>query len=497
MGPTTAELQLPTDLGMLPVVRAYTRELAALADLATNDSAGLVWAVEAACTDIIEHAFDPGESSTLRVVGELSPGALTMAIHERGLPFDPSLVANDSAPPAEDAAPAAVRAPLWQHIRQAVDEARWLNHGPQGMELRLTKSGLRATSPAVAPTDERPSAHDVPQAPEQHYTIRRLQPQEAIQVAQLIYRGYGYTYPNPAVYSAERMVHLNETGELISVVAVDESGTLVGHYALERPDLGPVAESGQAVVAPAHRGRKLMEQMRAFLEQEGRRLGLRGIYGQPVTLHTFSQRVQEVFGGRDCGVSLGLIPAVQLKAITDDAAPPRTSVMLYFKYLQPAGTTQVHVPPHHRAMVERIYDQLGAPVELGAASAPHAHGKVSVSYVKTFQLGTIRVRQVGADTIAEVRRAREDLVEAAGVEAVFLELPLAQSATPRVCHAAEADGFFFSGIGPGFAEDGDVLRLQHLASPLDASRLQVLSPFGRELLAYVVAERARVAPAAG
>src|SRR5688572_27611499 len=370
MGPTTAELQLPTDLGMLRVVRAYTRELAALADLTTEDSAALVWAVEAACTDIIEHAFDPGESSTLRVVGELSPGALTMAIHERGLPFDPSLVANDSAPPAEDAAPAAVRAPLWQHIRQAVDEAQWLNHGPQGMELRLTKSGLRAASPTVAPTDERPSAHDVPQAPEQHYTIRRLQPEEAIQVAQLIYRGYGYTYPNPDVYSAERMVHLNETGELISVVAVDESGMLVGHYALERPDLGPVAEAGQAVVAPAHRGRQLLERMQACLIEEGQRLGLCGIYVQPVTAHTFTQRVQEHFGVRLCGVSLGVWPALDFKQFAEETHPRRSSLLLYFKYLQPPPLATVHVPARHRAMVERIYANLGQPVELQPGRAP-------------------------------------------------------------------------------------------------------------------------------
>ena len=66
--------------------------------------------------------------------------------------------------------------------------------------------------------------------------------------------------------------------------------------------------------------------------------------------------------------------------------------------------------------------------------------------------------------------ARADLVETAGVGAVFLELPLAQPAAAHVCEAAEADGFFFSGIGPRFAADGDVLRLQYLAEPLDTAR---------------------------
>jgi hypothetical protein len=50
----------------------------------------------------------------------------------------------------------------------------------------------------------------------------------------------------------------------------------------------------------------------------------------------------------------------------------------------------------------------------------------------------------------------------------------------------------FSGLGPSFAADGDALRLQYLSVPLDAASLQIASPFGRELLAYVEAERERV-----
>jgi hypothetical protein len=287
-------------------------------------------------------------------------------------------------------------------------------------------------------------------------------------------------------------VHLNATGELVSVVAVDESGAVVGHYALERPGLGPVAEAGQAVVAPAHRGRKLMEQMHACLEREGQRLGLGGIYVQPVTAHTFSQRVQEDFGVRPCGVSLAVWPALVFKQIAEEAEPERSTLMLYYKYLQPPAPTVVHVPAHHRAMVERIYASLGGPVKLQIGRAPRGHGKISVSYLKTHRLATIHVQQIGVDTAAEVRRVREDLVETAAVDAVLLELPLANPGAVHLCEAAEADGFFFAGLGPGFAPEGDVLRLQYLTVPVDCTRLQILSPFGRELLAYVDAERERV-----
>ena len=54
------------------------------------------------------------------------------------------------------------------------------------------------------------------------------------------------------------------------------------------------------------------------------------------------------------------------------------------------------------------------------------------------------------------------------------------------------DGFFWSGVGPCYATDGDMLCLQYLATELDLGLVQVAGPAGRDLLAYVAAERARV-----
>lgn len=74
----------------------------------------------------------------------------------------------------------------------------------------------------------------------------------------------------------------------------------------------------------------------------------------------------------------------------------------------------------------------------------------------------------------------------------MVKLPLAQSGTPGVCGALEGRGFFFTGIGPCLAADGDVLRVQTLAEELDLAELQIEAPFARELLAYAASERARV-----
>src|SRR5262245_56274571 len=106
------------------------------------------------------------------------------------------------------------------------------------------------------------------------YTIRRLGPADAGEVVRLVRAIYGDSYYPTELYDPERIVHLNEVGQLVSILALDSAGQVVGHYALERPDLIPVAEASDAIVLPEHRHHHLMEEMRILLREEAVRLGL-------------------------------------------------------------------------------------------------------------------------------------------------------------------------------------------------------------------------------
>ena len=142
---------------------------------------------------------------------------------------------------------------------------------------------------------------------------------------------------------------------------------VVGHLGLERPELGTIAESSDAAVAPAHRHRHLLERLRVCAEEEGRGVGLQGLVGYPVTTHPFSQRMDEANGARLCGVVLGQLPrSTSFKGITSEPSPQRVSTLLYFKYLGAPPSAIVHAPPQHRPMLERLYANLGAPAEFNA-----------------------------------------------------------------------------------------------------------------------------------
>jgi hypothetical protein len=324
------------------------------------------------------------------------------------------------------------------------------------------------------------------------YTIRRLLPEDAAGVVACVREVYGDSYIiHTELYHPEEIVRLNETGRLVSVVALDGRGRIVAHYALERQDLRlPAAESGEAMVLAEHRHHHLLEQMRVLLEQEAHRLGLRGIFGRTVTNHVYSQKAVERFGEKPCGVSLGRTP----RTFQNMRAPlfQRMSIVFYFKYLQPEQCRPLHLPARHRAMCSSIYQQFGIAAQWQDETATLGPGQHAVDFRPELQRAIIQVHRVGHDTMEAVRSVRRELGGAGRAEVIYLELPLTQPGTPAVCEAAEAERFFFSGIAPLYLTDGDALRLQYLAVELDTSLLQIANPFARELLAYADGERQRV-----
>ncbi len=485
------ELILPANKMFLPVARAFMRELAALAGLPAREGQNLELAVEEACFESLEQDFDPGEMSTIKLKGELNRSALILAVLDQGLPVDLCSLPSYCPPRDGDVNRVSTTGLGLYLIRHAADQVEWINHGKEGKEMRLTKYLHQAdVTEHLAKEELTLFRQDEPPAPQQSYTIRLLSAKEAIMVAQCIYRAYGYSYPDDYMYYPERIVHMNETGKMISAVALDEAGKIVGHCALVRHDQGLVAELDHAVVAPANRKGGLLQRMTALLEKESCHNSLRGIYVQAVTTHTFSQRVIENLGYRECALFLGLLPrSIRFKKIRSDPLSQRESCAVYYKPVGPLAGSKIYAPEQHSEILRQIYQHLRLSADFREGVEPEGQGTLKVTYHSSLGFGEIRILQLGKESRTELKRGLLDLLEIAGAETVYLDLPLAQAGTPDLCTAAEAYGFFFSGLGPGFAPDGDVLTLQYLKDELDTSQIQMASPFGQKLLDYITEEQ--------
>ena len=485
------ELIIPNQIELIYLVRKFIQEMADLCNFSEKKIMKLVLASDEAFTNIISHAFEKDEDGKISIIANITPLRLVLSFVDEGVPFSENLVPKYD-PIIENQEIIDTKGLGLFLIRMNVDDLEWLNYGRNGKELRLIINREKEELDTFSNEDVEEEKIEVILAPEQNYTIRLLKDTECIRISQCIYKTYGYTYPNEDLYYPDRIKSLNSNGELISAVAVDEAGDIVGHYALERPGLGKAAESGQAVVEPEHRGRNLMTRMRTFLEEEACRIGIFGIFSQPITNHVLSQMVNEHFGSHVAGVTLALIPETLHIKKMKTTNSKRVTSMLYYKSVAKRSDVFIYAPLHHQEMIEQIYENLGLQYSLAKGKSYEGEGKTEVKFHSGWGFGTISVINSNSSTAVEVKRALNDLCNFAFSKVVYLELPLNDPRTPELCVESEKMGFFFSGIGPDFGNDFDTLRMQFLNCDVNFSEIQIVNDFGIKLFDYIMQERKRI-----
>jgi hypothetical protein len=302
---------------------------------------------------------------------------------------------------------------------------------------------------------------------------------------------YGHNYVHPEVFSPVRYWKKVEAGELIPVIARDDSGDAAGHVALEREPGSVIAERGQAVVLPAYRGRHLLEKMTERLTEEAVRLGLAGIYAMPVTTHTFSQRNDERAGMPPCAVLLGAAPETShSKDLPVPTAGQRQSFLITFRFMNPPAARAICVPDAYRDTVAEIYRSLGVTVSLRDSALPEASASSTAVKVDHRGYGKIHFERIGTNSGVELAQALCD-VRGLGARTVQLSAPIDEPGLLPLVEAARNAGFFFCGLGPAFANGRDTLLLQRLDEPLDINKLQLFSEPTKKLAAFINDDRLR------
>lgn len=480
------ELQLTSDPRVLPSVRAFAHETLRQLPLSVADASAIESLVVGAIEDAVEHAYRPGEEGAIKLSINEAHGRLEILIRDFGLPQDVAelerrLHAEEKAADRLFGCPSA-----------AIDEVHWLAFGPEGKALQVRKwLHDRSIIEHAEAANLTPFVESPPLAPQQQYTVRRMQPSEAVQVSQLMYRTYGGTYFNPDVYYPERVAAHNANGSVISFVAVAENGYVAGHIALELNQPGRVAESGQAAVDPAHRGRGLLERMKELSLEVASQRNLIGWYADAVAVHELTQKSNVNHGGKLTGVELGISPKTEkFRGFGDQ--PQRVTCLLYFHWLKPAAERTVSVPQRHREVVSQIYRRLGCPISFIEGAPPAGHGTLAVKADPAAGTAFIRADQLGADTVHAIRHAKRELVERSHAEAVFVELPVDDPGSASVIEDLAAYGFGFAGIAPHFSPRGDLVRLVYLIEPLAREPIKTYDADAAELVDYVLAEQQRV-----
>jgi len=425
------------------------------------------------------------ESGDIEINMALSERYLTLSFIDKGLPINislPQTVFTDLDSIDTEGLELLL-------IKQFSHKAEWLNHGKEGREFKLY---FELPQQAIYNIPDLPEQEEAEKVSADDIVIRKFEPQWAMEISQIIYRAYGYSYPNEDLYFPERIIALNKSGQLVSVVAYDTvRKRIAGHYALEREALGAVAEIGQAVVAPAYRGLGLMKKIRLKTQEAGKALGLEGIMSKPVTVHLFSQKTNEALGAVPVGMGFGVSPVKKFKKIEADTTQ-RGSCMYYYLPLKKRERI-LCIPSRHRQVIAKIYSHLKLAYSFCAPAAkPRTEGKVESSYAAGFETGSIFVTQIGEDNLHYIKEASFNLLFSMKAKVLLLYITMEDRAVDPLIQGVEQERFFFSGILPSFVGGRDVLVYEFLPEAIDESKVEIYSEEAKALVHYISTERRSV-----
>ncbi len=323
--------------------------------------------------------------------------------------------------------------------------------------------------------------------------FRFLEPDEGDVLTRAIEMAYGDSYDVRWVYDSDEVSERLAAGTYVSCVAETPEGELLCHEGMSLAAAGDaVGHSGQAVTMPAARGQHLFTRTKRFLMDWAAAQGLAGMYSEATAAHPYSQRANIELGAHETGFLLGWIPA----SVSNDAAAEgrrgRQSAALFYTKLNDGQERPVYVPERHRDIVGQtieLCDLRGTLAEPPAEIELAKRSGLDVAIDADHNLALITVHVPGADLEQAVAAERHHLFHRAGLDAIYLDLPLATPATALVAEDLERLGVSYSGVFPNSRCDGDVLRMQSLhrvrVKPDDVS---VASDHGQELLDYVLAD---------
>jgi len=484
-------LTITNEIAYLHAIQSFARELANEIGFGKDDQDAILLALEEAVTNVIEHAFEPAERAAFQIIFEPSTAGIKIIIKDRGLPYDPGLVPGYTEPDDIGDMPSHG---LGSYImKKCVDEVSFINLGKEGKELHLIKHFPKKS---IAEYDEASRSEPVPERSEksvfptqlQEIEVRLMRPSEAVEVSRLFYRTYGYSYFSDVMYYPDRLAELNRQGALISIVAVSGEGEIVGHQAMIRDALtDTIFEAGRGAVKTSFRGHNLLLRMMEFLIDKAKADGFKGIYGKPVTVHEYSQKVTGRIGFKDCAVLLGCAPSdIAFKGIAGKFSQRGTYVYCFLPLVQ-LPVVPVYLPSHHEAILRKIYSNLGLSKNFITSHSSVPEDDLSIMRSKIIpedNIAEIVIRHYGRDCVAALRRLLKDLC-VRKIDQITLFLDLGDPATGIMCEKFEELGFFLSGMIPCLHFE-DTLMLQYLNNiVLDYSQIDAYSDMTKELLAYI------------
>jgi anti-sigma regulatory factor (Ser/Thr protein kinase)/N-acetylglutamate synthase-like GNAT family acetyltransferase len=485
------QLHLSTDEQVLNPICEFTYSWCINSGLSAKEAQRFTVAVSELVSDIILFAYPHESKAYFDLTFKNTLSNVEVIVSEVGEPFDPD---RHSYNPEKARTEGEFEGAGLRLIRRFCDEFLFINKGKEGKEFRLSKQvGVHDLDELMELSrSKKPEEPATTKAEDEHieYGITQIEPADAEDIAKLIYRTYEYSYSKEDLYYPKKIEKTLLGKEKLGVITrKTNDGEAIGYFAVLKKDDSNIAEVGEAVVSPDYRRRGVMSGMMEELIKTARDKKIDGLYGKAVTLHPVSQRVNHKYDFVTTALMLAESNNVVFKGF-DEQYPQPVSVVIDFLPLAMPKSKEVYLPAKYSEILMQTYNELEIPVDKGHDPAPEMAEQSDVQLVINYSDSTslIIVNKYGPDFRSVLSDMLNSLEKQEEPNAIYLDLPLENSATPEQFSLIESLGFIYCGLAPMFHHEADFLRLQKMYTSLDLELVEIYSDFGKKIKALIADE---------
>ena len=460
-------------------------------DTEIND---IISAANEAVTNVIKHAYDPGEYQLFNIIIKEIPFGVKIIVKDKGIPFDPDrIIAYKPARIYKSGTSFQVAENGYgiYMMKQLMDEVYFENLGCEGKETHLIKYlNNKDIKEYFNDTELKPYGKKVLKNERQtdNYYIRGFLDHDAIEISKCAYKLYGYSYLYDHIYYPNRIIELNHNKFLISAVACSENNnSFMGHVALGMPShRSTSAEMGMGVVKPEYKRSNCLNRISLFLIDKARELGLSGIYTRSHTKNIYFQNESHRLKAKDCAILLGHCPATMIFD-KDESNARRNSLLISYLHFNKHDVHELYTPANHTDIVEKIYRNIGIKCIIKTFEKDQRlPEKSKIKIVERLSLGYVRfeITVCGENTVSNILAQVKNYC-LKQIEIFHIFINMSDPFSPEIIAELEKGGFFFSGVIP-CSYSGNSLVLQYLNNVIiNYSDIKLKSVFAKKLYEYI------------
>lgn len=452
-----------------------------------DEAARFTLAVDELLTNMILFAYPESRGSEPRHIElwyKYSIPYLEIIIQESGEPFDPDRYRYS---PKKALTEGNFEGAGLKLVRELTDHFLFLNRGKEGKEFRLAKQ-LPEPSLSKFQEDEDSKVNDELEE-ESSYEHAPVTKEDAEDIAKLIYRSYNYSYTKEDLYFPKQNELAIEHGKKFGTIIRTKSGRPVGYFTVIRIQDSLVGEVGEAVVSLSHRRKGLMTRMLNELIEMSKQRNLLGLYGLALTVHSISQKVNQVFGFYSTALLVAVTKGYKYKDSTEDHPQPATLVVDFLPLIE-KWNPKVYLPARYRSMLLQLYQQFDIEPTVknrssnGRSSETDNQTDMHVEFTYRNRTATIVVDNLGNSFITSARSMMRSLDEL-NLTAIYIDIPLEEKSNDEAVEWLCKNGFIFSGLMPKIHHEKDYLRMQRIMVPINFELVNTYSETANRLKEFI------------